>query len=424
MSEQQHQAAPMTSFRGRLAVVTGAGSGMGRELVAALAAEGCSVAACDLDRDSVVETNARVRAGAADGVRLSAHLCDVADEASVTGFRDEVVGEHETDHIDLLFNNAGIAGGDSFVAGDRVAWERTFGVCWQGVYNCCRAFVPLLVAGDSGYIVNTSCVNGFWATHGSGAPSTAYSAAKFAVKGFSEALIEDLRVHAPHVKVAVVMPGAVSTGIGVNSTRILGGGRTGGGLEDLRARMIGMGLPAESASDDDLPRFVEALGEVARECECSTSAVDAARIILDGVRSGRWRILVGADAIQIDRAIRADPERAYDPEGPTLTPRWFMPLVLLRGGFDPARAAELTATVELRFGDQRITLRVVAGHLALARHAAVAPDAIVETDPTTLRALITGEETLADAANSGTLTVAGDEAKFEQLIAASRPRED
>ena len=133
-------------------------------------------------------------------------------------FRDEVRGaQHETDHINLLFNNAGIGGGGSFLLADREEWDRTFGVCWGGVYNCSRAFVPLLVASDAGYLVNTSSVNGFWASLGPGIAHTAYSTAKFAVKGFSEALLEDFRINAPHVKVAVVMPGHIGTDIVLNT---------------------------------------------------------------------------------------------------------------------------------------------------------------------------------------------------------------
>src|SRR5204862_7980611 len=89
---------------------------------------------------------------------------------------------------------------------------------------CTRAFAPLLVASDAGYLVNTSSVNGFWASLGPGIPHTAYSAAKFAVKGFTEALITDFRINAPHVKVAVVMPGHIGTDIVTNSMRVHGGG--------------------------------------------------------------------------------------------------------------------------------------------------------------------------------------------------------
>src|SRR4051812_47190013 len=175
------------SFAGRLAVVTGGGSGMGRELVIQLASEGCSVAACDVNAGAVTETAQLAGQDAPAGTRITAHTCDVTDEADVDRFREEVLAQHETDHINLLFNNAGIGGGGSFVTGKRDEWDRTFAVCWGGVYNCSRAFVPLLVASDDGYLVNTSSVNGFWASLGPGIPHTAYSSAKFAVKGFSEA---------------------------------------------------------------------------------------------------------------------------------------------------------------------------------------------------------------------------------------------
>src|SRR5207249_4408893 len=105
---------------------------------------------------------------------------------------------------------------------DRAEWERTFGVDWWGVYYCSRAFVPLLIASDEGCLVNTSSVNGFWASLGPQVPHTAYSAAKFAVKGFTEALITDFRMNAPHVKAAVVMPGHIGTDIFNNSRRVHG----------------------------------------------------------------------------------------------------------------------------------------------------------------------------------------------------------
>lgn len=103
----------MDSFAGKLAVVTGGGSGMGCELVLQLAERGCSVAACDLNADAVARTAASAQTGAAPGVRVSAHDCDVADEAQVLRFRDEVLSEHAVDHVDLVFSNAGIGGGES-----------------------------------------------------------------------------------------------------------------------------------------------------------------------------------------------------------------------------------------------------------------------------------------------------------------------
>src|SRR6202023_3035798 len=207
----------MDSFSGKLAVVTGGGSGMGRELVRQLAAQGCSVAACDVNADAVAQTAALARAGVPPGVLVSDHACDVSEEAQVLRFRDELLAEHASDHVDLVFSNAGIGGGGSFVNDRREDWERTFAGDWWGVYYCARAFLPLLIASGDGVLVNTSSVNGFWATLGPGMPNTAYCTAKFAVKGFTEALIEDLRTNAPQVRVAVVLPGHVGTNIVANS---------------------------------------------------------------------------------------------------------------------------------------------------------------------------------------------------------------
>ncbi len=311
----------MESFEGRIAVVTGGGTGMGRELVIQLAAEGCSVATCDVNLDNLAETAKRAQQQAPAGVKITTHQCDVSDESQVIRFRDEVVAQHQTDHINLLFNNAGIGGGSSFVAGPREEWDRTFAVDWGGVYHCCRAFVPLLVASDDGYLVNTSSVNGFWASLGAGIPHTAYPAAKFAVKGFTEGLIEDFRVNAPHVKVAVVMPGHIGTDIVVNSRKILGNpdpeNMTAEALAETRANLARRGMPAD-ASDDDIRNMVKMMGEMFRD-NAPTSAAQAATIILDGVKAGKWRILVGDDAVILDEAVRQDPEGAYSPGGPDLS---------------------------------------------------------------------------------------------------------
>jgi NAD(P)-dependent dehydrogenase (short-subunit alcohol dehydrogenase family) len=310
----------MESFTGKLAVVTGGGSGMGRELVRQLAAEGCSVATCDLNADAVTVTAATAWAAAPTGVRVTSFACDVSDEAQVLRFREALIEEHATDHVDLVFNNAGIGGGESFVTSRREVWERTFAVDWLGVYYCTRAFLPLLIASSEGVLVNTSSVNGFLAALGPGIPNTAYSTAKFAVRGFSEALIEDLRVNAPHVRVAVVMPGHVGTDIVINSIRARGlpepEEMSEAQLEELvpgdaRAKLISAGILAEGASAEDLRRLIMR-GNADFRDKAPLSAAKAATIILDGVRSGAWRILVGEDASSLDAAVRADPEAAYD----------------------------------------------------------------------------------------------------------------
>jgi NAD(P)-dependent dehydrogenase (short-subunit alcohol dehydrogenase family) len=308
------------SFTGKLAVVTGGGSGMGRELVRQLAAQGCSVAACDLNADAVAETAATAEAAAPLGVRVTGHACDVSDEAQVVGFRDELLAEHGGDHVDLVFSNAGAGGGESFVTSRREVWERTFAIDWWGVYYCARVFLPLLIASGDGVLVNTSSVNGLWASLGPGRPNHAYSTAKFAVRGFSEALIEDLRSNAPGVRVAVVMPGHVGTDIVANSFRAHGlpelAELTGAQLEELvpreaRAKLAEAGLLAQDASADELRQMLVRANADFRD-QAPLSAAQAATIILDGVRSGAWRILVGEDAKKIDAAVRAKPEAAYD----------------------------------------------------------------------------------------------------------------
>jgi NAD(P)-dependent dehydrogenase (short-subunit alcohol dehydrogenase family) len=305
----------MDSFTGKLAVVTGGGSGMGRELVRQLAVQGCSVAACDINAESVAETAALARAAADERVLVTSHGCDVAAEEQVLRFRDELLAAHETDHVDLVFSNAGIGGAGSFVGDSRADWERTFAIDFWGVYYCARAFLPLLIASGDGVLVNTSSVNGFWATLGPGMPNSAYSTAKFAVKGFTEALIEDLRSNAPQVTVAVVMPGHVGTDIVANSRRVLGHPgpeqMSAAELEEARPALVRLGLPVEDASLQELRQAVARLeGEF--KTKAPLSADGAATIILDGVRAGNWRILVGNDAHLVDGAVRAHPEAAYD----------------------------------------------------------------------------------------------------------------
>ncbi len=105
----------MESFTGKIAVVTGGASGMGRELVRQLAAEGCDVAMCDLSVEEMEETKRLALADAPDGTVITTHVCDVSDEQSLIAFRDAVVAQHRTDHVNLLFNNAGIGGGGSVI---------------------------------------------------------------------------------------------------------------------------------------------------------------------------------------------------------------------------------------------------------------------------------------------------------------------
>ncbi len=305
----------MDSFAGKIAVVTGGGTGMGRELVRQLAAEGCSVAMCDVSATNMADTALLAEADAPDGVIVSSFVADVSDESQLVAFREHVSAAHDTEHIDLLFNNAGIGGGGSLVRDPRDEWEQVFAVCWGGVYLGTRTFLPMLLGSSDGHVVNTSSVNGFWATL-AGNAHTAYSAAKFAVKGFTEALISDFRQNAPHLKASVVMPGHIGTSIVFNSGAYFG--RDPKELDDaqvvdLRQRLSAQGIDVGPASDEDLRNLVVAMAEGFRD-NAPTSAAQAATIILDGVRAGEWRILVGDDAHRLDEAIRAEPTAAYEPE--------------------------------------------------------------------------------------------------------------
>lgn len=303
----------MQSFEGKIAVVTGGGTGMGRELVCQLIREGAHVAMCDVSEANMAETAALAAPG--EGQRLTAHLCDVSNEAQMNAFRDEVVAQHDTQHINLLFNNAGIGGGGEFVTGDRDEWERTFAVCWYGVYYGCRAFIDLLTASDEGHLVNTSSVNGFWATLGPQTSHTAYAAAKFAVKGFTEALVTDLRRNAPHVGVSVVMPGHIGTSIALNTSVVLGGNdalhMSAEEVAQMRERMLAAGVPVDNVPDEHIRELVHQRAVAFRD-EAPTTAAEAAGVILDGVREKRWRILVGDDAHVLDQLVREDPEAAYE----------------------------------------------------------------------------------------------------------------
>jgi NAD(P)-dependent dehydrogenase (short-subunit alcohol dehydrogenase family) len=206
------------------------------------------------------------------------------------------------------------------VKDSRQEWERTLAINWQAVYLCARTFLPMLIASGDGVLVNISSAAGLWATAGPGAPPiTAYGTSNFAIKGLSGALIEDLRSNAPQVRVVVVMPGVVNTDIAENSRRALGLPEweqlsDTNLLEQIpdtgRAGLVAMGLLAEDFCADDLRQAIPRLKGAFRGQ--GFLPAQAAVSILEGVRSGAWRILVGEDAKMLDEQVRANP-------GPPLT---------------------------------------------------------------------------------------------------------
>ncbi len=309
----------MKDFSGRIAVVTGGGSGIGRELVRQLVAEGCHVATADVSASGMAETERLCREdGTPQGTRIIGVVTDVSQEDQLEELRGKVAREFGADHVNLLINNAGIGAGASMFLSSREEWERTFAITFGGVYLGTRVFLPAVVAAEEGWIVNVSSVNGFWATSGGGNPNSAYCSAKFAVKGFTESLVCDLRVNAPHVGCSLVMPGVIGTDILANSSRIAVGrdDEAVPSVDELAAMRLRVGRRGmdEAAMSDAEVIALEAKTSDAYRTTAPTTAAEAATIILDGVRKEQWRVLVGEDAFELDAKVRADPESAYDPD--------------------------------------------------------------------------------------------------------------
>ena len=215
---------------------------------------------------------------------------------SLTTYKEAAGGDLITSEtpVELVIATGGAPGS---WANDRGSTVRRPGVISQSEFGSMLAqsdvaFLPLLTAADEGHLVNTSSVNGFWASLGPATPHTAYSAAKFAVKGFTEALITDLRINAPHVKCSIVMPGHIGTDI-VNNSRIVHGD-AGADPAGIRANLARRGVPVDAMDDEALLSLVQSFGDMFRD-SAPMSAAEAATVILDGVRAGTWRILVGDD---------------------------------------------------------------------------------------------------------------------------------
>ncbi|WP_198351330.1 SDR family NAD(P)-dependent oxidoreductase [Flavisphingomonas formosensis] len=412
----------MKSYAGKLAVLTGGGSGIGRELVILLAAEGCSVAMCDLNGPAMEETRRRAMAVAKDGVRVTSHIADITDEAAVERFRDEVLAQHETDHVNLLFNNAGIFGAGSFLEDDRAAWERVYAVCWYGVYYPCRVFVPLVVAAEEGHVINTASVNALRATHGPGTPSTSYSAGKWAVRGFTEALIEDFKTHAPHVGVSLVMPGGVGTAIRANSQKIIDAasaeGKANSGTGHLRSYLVGMGVPVQDSPESTIQHLLT----VQQSDVFAMPPPRAARQVLDGVLEGRWRIFIGIGAVELDAAVRAEPERIYDADAPSLINRDLLIgiMTLSSERFQPEEGGPADGLYEFHLDSTPIFGRVAGGRALFTRDCADKADVVVKAELPTFSALILKQEDLDSAIAKGQVTISGDKARVQQLLDAVR----
>jgi Short-chain dehydrogenases of various substrate specificities len=259
----------MREVRGRVAAITGAGSGIGRALALELARRGCEVALADRNAEGLDATAAQV---GALGVRVSRRTLDVAEPGALAAWAQSVVADHG--RVNLIFNNAGVAliSPVQGMSEDELRW--IMDINFWGVVRGTQAFLPHLQAAGEGHVINVASVFGLMAVPSQGG----YNASKFAVRGFTEALRMELELARSPVSATVVLPGGIRTAI-ADSARY---------SEAMKA------LSAHSPE-----RLKADFGEVLR-----TSPERAARVILAGVRRNRRRVLIGADARFIDWLVR------------------------------------------------------------------------------------------------------------------------
>ncbi|WP_182358541.1 SDR family NAD(P)-dependent oxidoreductase [Tomitella gaofuii] len=265
----------MGSVSGKVAVVTGAASGIGRELALELARRGAKLALADVDDRGLAQTEGRVRALGAEA--SGSHL-DVSSRDDVATFAGDVVDRFGVVH--QIYNNAGISGGShSILDSDYAVFDRVLGINLWGVIHGTKAFLPHLIASGDGHVINISSLNGIMAQPELGP----YCTAKFGVRGFTETLrAEMLADHRP-VAVTVVHPGGVKTNIASAA------------LAQAEAR-------GEEPTDRDRVRV-----RTYNDKLLKLPADKAARTIIDGVEAGRARVLVGNDAKALDLLVRAAP---------------------------------------------------------------------------------------------------------------------
>lgn len=261
----------MKDFKNKVAAITGAGSGMGRELAVQLAERGCHVAISDVNEKGLAETAELARK---HGVKVTATKVDVASKDAVYGWADQVVREHGK--VNLIFNNAGVALGATVEGMKYEDFNWLFNINFWGVVYGTKAFLPHLKAAGDGHIVNTSSVFGLI-----GVPSqSAYNAAKFAVRGFTESLRQELDMMNCGVSATSVHPGGIKTNI-ARAAR-----------QDASVRALGMD---------------EKAGAEKFEKNFITTAAKASRTIIKAVEQNKRRVMVGPDAYVIDWLVRLLP---------------------------------------------------------------------------------------------------------------------
>ena len=253
----------MTHFTDKVAVVTVAGSGIGRALSIELARRGATLAISDVDTVGLAETEALVKAEGAD-VRAD-HL-DVSQRELVLAYADDIAKHFGK--VNLVFNNAGIAFTGSVEQMSFKDMDRVMDVDFWGVVSGTKAFLPYLVESGDGHIINISSIFGLFSVP----TQSAYNAAKFAVRGFTESLRQEMILNKRPVKVLCVHPGGVKTNIARKAEQV------------------------EGLDHDHLAKQFDKLAR--------TSPAKAANVILRAVEKNKARVLIGADAWVLDKFVR------------------------------------------------------------------------------------------------------------------------
>src|SRR6516164_7769917 len=268
----------MQGFAGKVAAVTGAGSGIGQALAVELARSGALVAISDVDTEGLAQTEERLKA---IGAQVKEDRLDVTEREAFLAYADAVKAHFGK--VNQIYNNAGIAYTGDIEVSQFKDIERVMDVDFWGVVNGTKAFLPHLIASGDGHVINISSVFGLFSVPG----QAAYNSAKFAVRGFTEALRQEMVLAGHPVGVTTVHPGGIKTAIARNATA------------------------AEGLDPEELAKLFDKRLAI-------TSPERAAQIILQAVRKNKARVLVGVDAKALDVMVRLAGSRYQQVFGPVM----------------------------------------------------------------------------------------------------------
>ena len=301
----------MKNFKDKTAVITGAGTGMGRYLAILLAKDGADVVVCDVNEDTLNKTLEMLQQY---NVSVSSHGLDVAIKEDIEALPGKVIEQHGK--VDLVFNNAGVATGGHFQDMDEKYWDWVMGVNFHGVVNSTRAFIPHMIDRPEAAIVNTSSIFGMVAVPG----QSAYHATKFAVRGFTESLALEMADTNPNLQIHCVHPGHIGTNIAGTAR-----------MDDRVAKKV-IEDGKKSIFTWKPPTSLEEMGHEFKQGGMHPSK--AAKIILSGVKKNKRRIFIGLDARLLDLSQRLFPKHYHK--------TWilFVPFLLLFRDKKPLRSLD------------------------------------------------------------------------------------